>query len=305
MSGKTHFLTSSAIIEDLGTVSGDGGSYLGYFFFDFKDIAKQDNRALLSSLLIQLSTQSDPCFKILFDIYSKHKDGSQQPNEGTLLQCLKDMLKVLGQAPIYIIIDAVDECPNAPKEPGSPLSRQEVLDVVKELVNLRLPNLHVCITSRPEVDIRNAIEKLARLRVSLHDQDGQKEDITTYVRSVVYSDKYLAMKKWGKEVKERVIEDLSSKAGGMYVYSFKCMMDADVVTQVSLGCVPAGCAAGMSRAQCPTSPHRIARHSRRNLRTCFAGDKQVKPKGSLSPVAMPRGLCAATSSPGACRSPCA
>jgi hypothetical protein len=186
-----------------------------YFFFDFKDVAKQDNRALLSSLLIQLSTQSDPCFKMLFDIYSKHENGSKQPNEGALLQCLKDMLMNSDHVPVYLIIDAIDECPNTSNVPGAPRSRREVLETVKQLVELPLPNLHVCITSRLEVDIRNSVEPLARLIVSLHDQDGQKEDIAMYVRSVVYSGDEQMMNKWSGELKDRVIEELSSKADGM------------------------------------------------------------------------------------------
>jgi hypothetical protein len=205
-------LTSSAIIQD---VSDTGEPYLIYFFFDFKDTAKQDNRALLSSFLIQLSSQSNLCFDTLFDIYSKHNRGSRQPSEGTLLKCLKVMLRSLGQAPIYIIVDALDECPNASKAPGSPRSRQEVLEVVKELVNLRLPTLHICVTSRPEFDIRNSLEKLATFKLSLHDQDGQKQDIAEYVRSVVYSDKEPVMMKWGEDVKHLVAETLSDKANGM------------------------------------------------------------------------------------------
>jgi hypothetical protein len=209
-------LTSSAIIEDLRIVSDTGASYLTYFFFDFKDIAKQDNRGLLSSLLIQLSDQSDPCFEKLSGLYSKHQDGSRQPSETALLQCLKDMLTVSRYTPIYLVIDAVDECPNMSNVLGAPLSRQEVLDVVKELVELGLPNLHVCITSRPEVDIQNAMKQLTCLKMSLHNQDGQKEDIARYVRSVVYSDKYHVMKMWSEELKERVIETLTGNADGMY-----------------------------------------------------------------------------------------
>jgi hypothetical protein len=208
-------LTSSSIIEHVRAVSDAGGCYLAYFFFDFKDVAKQDNRALLSSLIIQLSTQSDTCFEKLFHTYSKHGVGSQQPSEGALLQCLKDMLMGLGQAPIYVIVDAVDECPNTSKAPGAPRLRQEVLETIKQLVNLGIPNLHVCITSRPELDIRNTVKQLARLVVSLQDQDGQKDDIVAYVRSIVYSDNEEIMKKWGEELKERVVETLSCKADGM------------------------------------------------------------------------------------------
>jgi hypothetical protein len=257
-------MMSSAIIDHLRPVSDARESYLGYFFFDFKDIAKQDNRGLLSSLLMQLSAQSDSCFDAIFYIHSKHDDGSQQPSDGALLQCLKRMLIVLRQAPIYLIVDALDECPTTSKPLGAPLSRQEVLEVVKGLVELRLPNLHICITSRPEVDIRKSVEQLACLRLSLHDQDGQREDIATYVRSVVYSDKYQATK-WSGEVKERVVETLSGKADGMYVFRSKFIALSQIVTQVSLGGVPARSASGLPLAKCGASSERIARISRRDV----------------------------------------
>jgi hypothetical protein len=48
--------------------------------------------------------------------------------------------------------------------------------------------------------------------VSLHEESGQREDISHYVRSFVYSDR--AMRGWGKEDKEMVINALSERAGG-------------------------------------------------------------------------------------------
>jgi hypothetical protein len=125
------------------------------------------------------------------------------------------MLTVSGQVPIYLIVDAVDECPNASKVLGVQPSRQKVLEILNELVELHLPNLHVCVTSRFEFDIRNTLERLARFKVSLHDQDEQKEDIAKYVCSVVYSDSELMMKNWRTEDKELVVETLSKRADGM------------------------------------------------------------------------------------------
>ena len=211
---------SSAIIHHLKDISTTkpSNSNVIYFFFDFKDASKQDLRALQSSLLVQLSAQSNHHFKALSDLYLSHGDGNCQPSEDALTECLRSMLVALIQAPTYIIIDALDECPNVSKTTGVPRSRQKVLEFVQELVQLRLPNLHICVTSRPEFDIRSSLEQLAHFKVSLHDQDGQREDIAKYVHSVVYSDKELVMKKWRRELKELVIEALSQKADGMYGY---------------------------------------------------------------------------------------
>ena len=125
------------------------------------------------------------------------------------------MLLSSGQSPIYLIVDALDESPDTSKELGAPPSRQMVLDIVKELVELRLSNLHICVTSRPEADIRSVLEPLAGFKMSLHDQNGQKEAIADYVRSVVDSDKGKRMKRWKRDVKDLVIKTLSENANGM------------------------------------------------------------------------------------------
>ena len=79
------------------------------------------------------------------------------------------MLTLPNQRPVYLIIDALDECPNTS---GIPFTREQVLDLVKELVGLRLPSLHICVTSRPEVHIRYALEGIAFCSVSLHEESG-------------------------------------------------------------------------------------------------------------------------------------
>jgi hypothetical protein len=94
-----------------------------------------------------------------------------------------------------------------------PTPREEVLDLVQDLVELHLPNLHLCVTSRPEIDIRTTLGDLTSHRVSLHEQSGQKKDIVDYISSIVYSDRM--MRRWREEDKRLVIETLSEKADGM------------------------------------------------------------------------------------------
>jgi hypothetical protein len=120
------------------------------------------------------------------------------------------MIRFSPHVPIYLILDALDECPNTT---GMPSSRDKVLELIEKLVNLDLPNLHLCITSRPEIDIRTSLEPLTSNQISLHDQSGQKQDIVDYVNSVVYSDKN--MRRWREEDKKVVIDVLSDKADGM------------------------------------------------------------------------------------------
>ena len=205
--------TSSAIIQDIERRSFGGPAYMAYFFFDFKDIGKQDARAFLSSVLVQLSSQSPSFCDILLGFYSEHQRGSQQPSDRALMQCLEKMFKVPGKVPIYVIIDALDECPDTY---GVQSPREKVLELVEEVVGSCLPNLRLCITSRPDVDIRSVLEPLTSTtnRISLHDEDGQKKDIADYVSSVVYSDRKIM--RWRAKDKELVVKMLLERAGGMY-----------------------------------------------------------------------------------------
>ena len=185
---------------------------MAYFYFDFRDLDKQHIRNLLPSLLIQLSAQSNPCRDILYRLYLAHDNGDKMPSVSVMTQCLRDMLTLSDQRPIYLILDALDECPNSS---GIPSPREQVLALVKELVNLRLPHLHICITSRPEFDIQATLGPLALHRISLHDESGQKKDIVDYVKSVVYSDAETRMKRWREADKKMVVESLAEKADGM------------------------------------------------------------------------------------------
>jgi len=204
------FSTSSTIIRHIEVQRDAGLAGLAYFYFDFRHTEKQHRRDLLRSLLIQLSAYSNPCCDIMYRVYLTHGKGTQQPRDEVLKNCLREMLFAVTEHPMYIIMDALDECPNTS---GVMSPRDQVLALVKDLVDLCLPNLRVSITSRPEVDIRTALEPLPSRRISLQDQAGQKEDIATYVRSVVQSD--TKMKSWREDDRKLVIETLCEKADGM------------------------------------------------------------------------------------------
>ena len=194
---------------------------MAYFYFDFRNVNKQGFHDLVPSLLTQLSFRSSLRCDILSKLYSAHDDGKNQPSNSDLTNCLKDMLTLSDQPPIYLIMDALDESPNTS---GVPSARKRVLQLLNELVDLHLPNIHICVTSRPEIDIQDVILPLTSLRVSLHDQSGQKGDIADYVKSFVYSDSEPIMRRWKKEDKDLVIEVLSERADGMYVNHITIVM---------------------------------------------------------------------------------
>jgi NACHT domain len=203
-------LASSTIIEDIDSIRKAGLASLAFFYFDFREDQKKTLRGLLSSLLVQLCRQSDSYCDMLIEFYSKHNEGSRHPSDDALVECLKDLIKLSGQAPVYLIVDALDECPDAS---ANPTPRAEVLNLLEKLINSRLPNLRICVTSRPETDIKEVLDPLVFRSVSLHDQSEQRRDIEEYIKSAINT--HPKNKKWKAEHKQLVIDVLTKKADGM------------------------------------------------------------------------------------------
>jgi hypothetical protein len=203
-------LASSTIIEDIDSMRKAGLASLAFFYFDFREDRKKTLRGLLLSLLVQLCRQSDSYCDMLIEFYSEHDKGSRHPSDDALVECLKDLIKLPGQAPVYLIVDALDECPNAF---ANPTPRAEVLNLLEKLINYRLPNLRICVTSRPETDIKEVLDPLVFRSVSLHDQSEQRRDIEEYIKSAI--DTHPKNRQWKAEHKQLVIDVLTEKADGM------------------------------------------------------------------------------------------
>ncbi len=175
-------MISSSIIKDIKSKCATGLASVAYYYFDYKDAVNQGLQGLLSSLLTQLCARS-----------------------------LKKVLELPCHGRVYIVMDAVDESPNTH---GIPTPREDVLQLIRELVNLRHPDISICVTSRPEADILTALQPSASYDVSLHDQGGQRSDIIDYIRSIVESDQNI-QQTWSAEDRHLVINTLSQKANGM------------------------------------------------------------------------------------------
>jgi hypothetical protein len=187
-----------------------GLASLGFFYFDFREDEKTDLHGLLSSLLVQLCHQSDSYCQILSNFYTEHANGPRHPSNDALKHCLKKILEAPGQAPVYLIVDGLDECSNTSAIPSP---REKVLMFLEGLIESQVPNLRICVTSRPEIDIKDALEPSTFRSISLHDEGGQLGDIKNYIRSVVNTDP--KMRRWKAVDKELVINVLIKKSDGM------------------------------------------------------------------------------------------
>jgi len=187
-----------------------GLAFLAFYYYDYREDKKKDLYGLLSSVLFQLCDQSEFYHDILSTFYSRHHNGAMSPSNDELVRCLIDLLKLPGLQPIYLIIDALDECPST-SSLSSP--RELLLSLLEDLVEARLPNLRICVTSRPEIDIKAILEPLAFRSVALHDEYGQKGDIGNYIRSFVDANR--KTKNWNLQLKQLVTDALTTRADGM------------------------------------------------------------------------------------------
>jgi hypothetical protein len=204
-------LASSAIIQDIDAMRRAGLVSLAFYYCDLRQEEKRDLRGLVSALLVQLCRQSDSCCDILSKFYSEHDRGSRHPSEDALVGCLKDLLKLSGHT-LYLVVDALDECPNTSAISSGLSARVKVLNLIEELIKSRFPNLRICVTSRLETDITVVLEPSSFCSVSLHDDGGQKRDIDDYIKSVI--DMNRKSRRWKEEDKELVIDVLTKKVDG-------------------------------------------------------------------------------------------
>ena len=112
------------------------------------------------------------------------------------------MLALDTQGLTYNIMNAIDEYPLISGVPSS----QEVLELVGELLGLHLPDVHICVTSRPELDIQAILEPLTPRPVSLHDENWAKAGYCSYLRTFVHGDR--RMGRWRDEDKDLMVKTL-------------------------------------------------------------------------------------------------
>jgi NACHT domain len=209
--GELMTSVSSAIIQDIDDMRKRGLASLAFFYHDFNEDEKRNLRGLLSSVLVQLCYQSDSYQDILSKFYEDHASGSQDPSDDELVGCLKDVLILTGQAPVFLIMDALDECSDTSDKPSP---REEVLECLEGLIKLQVPNLRICVTSRPEIDITTVLDRLTSCSVSIHEEKGQIQDIVNYINWAVNEDPK-NQKRWKPEDRKLAIEVLTKNARGM------------------------------------------------------------------------------------------
>ena len=192
---------SSTIIEGVTLhYKSDPAVAVAYFYFDFNDAKKQRHENLLRSLIVQLSMQSVKTPEVLNSLFARSQDGRQQPTSDALTLTLQHMVEDFQQT--FIIVDALDEC----KE------REDLLQLIENIVNWKLEKLHILATSRRERDIEEALEPLITGQICIQSA-LVNADIHIHLCERLRNDPKL--RKWPANVQMEMEKTLMEGAHGM------------------------------------------------------------------------------------------
>lgn len=136
--------------------------------------------------------------------YEKHRDdGRGQSLDNDLLNVLRQLVSSAGE-PVYIVIDALDECPQG-------RDRDLLLQTLGTITGWQLPELHILVTSRDENDIRSSLLPIATSMVTF--TRGQTDaDVAVFLDNELEKTRW---SKWPAEVRQEIRESLLKKADGM------------------------------------------------------------------------------------------
>lgn len=178
---------------------------LAFHFFDFREDETQSVDKMLRSFIDQLARQSVSAFNVLEELYIACRSKERQPTLDELLMVLHDIVNRFRCT--CLILDALDEC-NQFEE------RAQLIDILAELEIWH--GVRLLTTSRPENDIKSAMESSAYSRTSICVESVLvQEDIRAYVHDRLRTDP--SLKRWrnNPQVQERIEKVLTDKANGM------------------------------------------------------------------------------------------
>ena len=183
---------------------------LAFFYFSFTDAKTQDIVEMLCSLIKQICCRR-PDTPHSVESLTEYKEKGHRPYRKTLEKTLLDTIQ--GFSRVYIVLDALDECPSENGE------REKLLDGLSRILNEGSQNLHLLCTSRRIADIDTALEPVASSHSNIKiDLSAQKEavdrDIGLYIDNCFDTQPF---KSWPGVMQAEAKAALVEKADGMSV----------------------------------------------------------------------------------------
>ncbi|CAK5271110.1 unnamed protein product [Mycena citricolor] len=200
--GAGKSVSMSALVDRLK----QDNHIFAFFFVTYRDVQSQTMHNIQSSLVYQLATKMESCYKILEVAYN-NRGASLSAEQGTVSECLMEMLKT-SQQRVILVIDGLDEYPN-------PERMKSLLPFLEELHRRKTPNLRLLLASRPEHDIESCLKPLATHLLDLQDKkEIREDDIASFVHAQV--EKHCS--RWSIATREKAEKALNEKADGMFLW---------------------------------------------------------------------------------------
>jgi hypothetical protein len=197
--GKT--ILSSTIIATLLCQQEGSLNAVVFSYFDFQDASYQLPDTLLRVLLAQLATQSSAALRSLRELHDEVcASGSREPSSDDLLRAVTAALASFPKT--FVVVDALDECSDL----------RMLLNCLKAISGL--PNIHIVALSRREREIELALQGITH-EIPLTGASIDK-DIALYIKHRMGGSEDMML--WSPEDRKKVQDNLTSKAGGMYVF---------------------------------------------------------------------------------------
>jgi hypothetical protein len=144
----------------------------------------------------------------LEDLYKGCGNGNHKAD----LPNLREILKLFAQAEelhdIFIVVDAIDECPNNQKD-----LRKELLDSITEIRSWSPSNIHLLVTSRQEPDIETELTSLFTAPTISIKGAEVEADIKKYIAYELATDQKLS--KWSDDLRAEIETTLTKETNGM------------------------------------------------------------------------------------------
>ncbi|KAH6884132.1 hypothetical protein B0T10DRAFT_518181, partial [Thelonectria olida] len=174
---------------------------IAFFFFTFNDQSKQDASAMLRALVLQLSSQLDDSHTFVSRLHDSYRNAS--PPDPALMDCLHQLVRAFKD--VYIVLDALDESPRDKH-------REAMLQYLAELRAWSEPGLHLIVSSRDEVDIRDELGALPEETIKMKN-DSVDRDIASFISEHLHNNRRL--RKW-EEHHARIETALTMRAQGVF-----------------------------------------------------------------------------------------
>ncbi|KAI9927693.1 hypothetical protein MW887_002545 [Aspergillus wentii] len=193
----------STVIQDIKKhCNNSPSSKLSYWYFQFSRGETQNVKNMTRTIIRQLVPEELPIS--LVNLWKKQSHQNSDPVQDEFSTVLNDVIECHMGDHLFLIFDALDECPD-----NEVRERDLLLRLLKGLIDKHGNKIHLLATSRVEEDIRCHLEENLNIdpedRINL--EDRMNDDVVAFVYKALNQGK---LKRWEKneQVKHEILAKL-------------------------------------------------------------------------------------------------